>query len=64
MIDSNNSYETAKQANQYKRLALHLRRSRPDKQWMLGLLSTLHTNHEVFRKGYRPPPQQQQQQQQ
>jgi hypothetical protein len=66
MIDGNDSYESERQADQFKRLAVHIRRSRPDKQWMLGILSTLHPNHEIFQKGYRPPsnlpPQQQQRQ--
>ena len=43
---------------------MHIRRSRPDKTWMLGILSTLQPTHEIFQKGYRPPsnlpPQQQQ----
>ena len=64
MIENNDSYETEDQAKQYKRLALHMRRSRPEKAWMLGLLSTLHPNHELFQKGYRPPPNLQPQQQQ
>ena len=32
-----------------------MRRNTPDKQWMLGLLATLHPGHDVFQKGYRPP---------
>ena len=56
MIEENGKYQSAEQASQYKRLAAHMRRHPPDKQWMLFLLSTLNTEHEIFKKGYRPPP--------
>ena len=56
MIEQNDSYANEEQANQYKRLATHMRRHTPDKQWMLGLLSNLNPGHEVFQKGYLPPP--------
>ena len=55
MIELNESYTSEEQANSYKRLAAHMRRSTPDKSWMLGLLATLHPAHEVFQKGYQPP---------
>ncbi len=56
MIEQNGNYANEEQANQYKRLAAHMRRHTPDKQWMLFLLSTLNPEHEIFKKGYRPPP--------
>ena len=56
MIEQNGNYQSEEQANQYKRLASHMRRHTPDKQWMLFLLSTLNPEHEIFKKGYRPPP--------
>ena len=55
MIEENGSYPNEEQARQYHRLAAHMRRHTPDKQWMLALLSTLNPQHEVFQKGYRPP---------
>ena len=55
MLENNDQYQSEEQANQYKRLAKHLRRNHPDKQWLLGVLSTLHPGNEIFKKGYRPP---------
>ena len=41
MIETNDSYANQETANTYMRLAYHMRRNKPDKQWMLSLLSTL-----------------------
>ena len=41
MIETNNGYSNEEEANRYLRLAVHIRRNPPDKQWMLGLLSML-----------------------
>ena len=44
----NNAYENAQVAAFYNRLAEHMRRNKPDKQWMLGLLGTLNPANEIF----------------
>ena len=48
MIEQNDTYVSEEQANSYKRLATQMRRSTPDKEWMLRLLATLHPTNEVF----------------
>ena len=34
---------------------MYMNRSKPEKQWMLGLLGWIHPENEIFQKGYRPP---------
>ena len=59
-IEDNGNYANAKEENAYRRLAKHMKRATPNTQWMLGLLSTMTSDHEVFKKGYRPPARRQQ----
>ena len=40
-----------------------MRKNIPERQWTLGLLSTIAPTHEAFQKGYQPPPRRQAQQQ-
>ena len=54
MIEQNGSYNEG-QALAYNRLAHHMSRNRPEKQWLLALLATLNSGHEVFQKGFKPP---------
>ena len=55
LIENNGNYDSEDQMNQYKRLVKHLRHNKPDKQWLLAVLSTLQPHNEIFQKGYRPP---------
>ena len=48
MIETNDTYPNDGEANRYKRLAVHIKRNPPEKQWMLGLLSTLMPENEIF----------------
>ena len=48
LIGDNEHYENQDQKNKYYRLSKHLQHHKPDKQWLLGLLSTMNVNHEIF----------------
>ena len=41
MLENNGNYEDEEQARKYKRLAVHIRRNAPEKQWLIGLLGSL-----------------------
>ena len=47
-IDNNSLYPSEEIAKKWKRLALHIRKSTPEKYWLLGLLGLLNPRHEVF----------------
>ena len=55
-IEKNRHYPNGEVAKQWKRLAVHIRKSFPEKYWLLGLLGLLNQGHAVFEKGYKPPP--------
>ena len=55
MLENNGNYENEEQARKYKRLAVHIRRNAPEKQWLIGLLGSLYPANEIFLKGYKPP---------
>ena len=55
VIELHGTYPSQEEANYYNRLCVHLRRNIPEKQWMLGVLSTLQPENDFFKKGYQPP---------
>lgn len=55
MINNNNSYENEREAERFKRLSTFIARHPPEKSWLLGLLSTLVPDNEIFNKGWLPP---------
>ena len=55
LLENNGHYENEAQAQQFKRLAVHIRRNHPEKQWLLGFLASLQPDNEIFQKNYVPP---------
>ena len=55
MIEDEKNWGSEQQEKTFKRMAIHLRRHLPPSDWMLGLLSKMSPDHEVFQKGYQPP---------
>ena len=47
-IENNDQYTTKAEELSYKRLAKHLKRAMPDRQWLLGLLGMMISDHEIF----------------
>jgi hypothetical protein len=54
MIDSNQGYKSEAIKLQWKRLGFHIKKNRPPKAWLVGLLYFFDSHHVVFSKGYRP----------
>ena len=55
MIENHGNYDTEEVCQAWNRLAMYLRKCKPEKQWLLGLLNFFNPDHEVFTKGYKPP---------
>ena len=55
LIEENGGFDNEEQAKQWKRLAKHIQRNVPERQWTLGMLATIVPGHDVFKKDYRPP---------
>ena len=53
MIEDKNNWDNVQQKKQFQRLAVHMRRHLPPREWMLGILSHLQPNNDIFVKGYR-----------
>jgi len=53
MIEDKNNWDNVEQKKQFQRLAVHMRRHLPPREWMLGVLSHLQPNNMIFVKGYR-----------
>ena len=47
-IEENNNYANEKEAKAFRRLGRHMKRATPERLWLLGLLSTMKNDHEVF----------------
>ena len=41
MLENDGKYEDEAQARKFKRLAVHIRRNAPEKQWLIGVLGSL-----------------------
>ena len=55
MIEDKEDWGSDQQQKQFRRLSVHMRRHLPPRDWMLGLLSKMHPDNEIFKKGYHPP---------
>ena len=48
MIESKGDYNDQATAEAFNTLSLHMRHHKPEKQWMLILLSAMDDGHEIF----------------
>ena len=57
MIEDKKNWDNVEQKKKFQRLAVHMRRHLPPREWMLGILSHIQPNNVIFVKGYRylPP---------
>ena len=55
IIENNGEYANEGQAKSWKKLAKYMRKQTPEKQWLLGMLSMINSQHAVFKKDYKPP---------
>ena len=53
MIEDKKGWETVQLKKQFLRLAVHMCRNLPPREWMLGILSHLQADNLIFAKGYR-----------
>ena len=54
-IETHQGYPDLDEANRWYRLAKYIRKARPEKDWLIGMLCALDQNNEIFRKGAQPP---------
>ena len=51
-IDDCQGYANIDEANRWYRLAKYIRKSRPERAWLVGLLCCIDLENEIFKKGY------------
>ena len=54
-IENYGGYDDEDQAIRWKRLAFHMRKNVPNRDFLIGMLATVSPNHEIFNKNYKPP---------